>query len=122
MDMQNMEYTIMNNYDSDRLNAPSIIGVKGSIIGKIFYLRNDETVFIGRDASQCQIVLKGGAVSRVHLNVCYNSITDDYTIYDTSSNGIIVNYKYKVRPRTYIRVEKGSSLQIGNPENEIILG
>ena len=100
----------------------AIIVTKGFLLGKIIRIDDGNEVVIGRDPAQCDIVIKGEHVSRAHLVVRYNADTEDYTLYDTSSNGTIVDEKYKLKPKTKISVKSGSKVWIGNFENEIILG
>ncbi len=118
----NKDITVTKSIAMNKKESGAIIGTRGYLIGKILRIKDDKDVVIGRDPSQCEIVVKGDNVSRVHLRLRFNSNTEDYTLYDTSSNGTIVNEKYKLKPKTPISVKSGSKVWLGNSENEIMLG
>lgn len=117
----NKGFTVTKSIEINRQEDAAIIGVKGYLLGKIYHLKSNQIIILGRDTAQCQIVIRGESVSRVHCNITYNSQTDDYTVRDTSLNGVVVDYKYRLKKNTDVRVRRGSSLCIGNDENEIIL-
>lgn len=100
----------------------AIIGTKGFLLGKIIRFDNDKLITLGRDASQCDVVLKGDKISRVHCSIRYNSKTKDYSVQDHSKNGTFVDGKYRLQKGTLVNVKVGSLIWIGNDENEIRLG
>lgn len=91
------------------------VGVAGSIGGKSFYLQPGYPVAVGRDASQCGIVIdeSSTSVSRKHCVVEYVSSSDSYIVTDYSANGVFVNNTRitKGQPQS---VQRGSEIKLGD--------
>jgi pSer/pThr/pTyr-binding forkhead associated (FHA) protein len=100
----------------------AIIGTKGYLFGKIIRLKPDKDYILGRDAAQCDIVFKSEMISRVHCNIRYNSREKNYTVRDTSLNGVVLNGKVRLKRNENIVVKSGSLLLIGDNDTEIMLG
>jgi predicted component of type VI protein secretion system len=99
----------------------AVIGVKGYLLGKIFRIQHNQILNIGRDPAQCDVIIKGERISRMHCSIRYNALKDEYILRDCSTNGVVVDRKYKVKSNVDIRIRPGSILWIGNGENEIRL-
>ncbi|MBQ9199555.1 MAG: FHA domain-containing protein [Lachnospiraceae bacterium] len=118
----NRNMTVTRSIAMNKKENGAIIGTRGFLLGKIIRISSDNDVIIGRDPAQCEIIVKGDKVSRAHLRLRYNSITEDYTLYDTSSNGTIIDEKYKLKHKTHVNVKSGSKIWLGDSDNEIMLG
>lgn len=120
--MPNSRITVTRSLAMNQDDMGAIIGEKGHLIGKIIRLRPNQRVLLGRDAAQCDILIKGDMVSRVHCSIQYNGKNRQYTVCDLSSNGILVNQKYMLEKRKETQVPSGSKLYIGSEDNIICLG
>jgi pSer/pThr/pTyr-binding forkhead associated (FHA) protein len=103
-------------------STAAIIGTKGYLFGRIIKLEPDTDYILGRDASQCNILLKGEKVSRVHCTIRYESAVKTYTVRDTSLNGVILDGRIRLTKNANISVKSGSLLMLGDTETEIMLG
>lgn len=115
-------FTVTKSLAMNRKESGALIGQKGFLLGKIIRLKSDTLYFLGRDSSQCDVEIKGDRVSRVHCSILFSSKTCDYIIRDCSTNGVVVNNKYKLKKDTDSSVKPGSTLLIGSEENQIRLG
>ncbi len=120
--MPNSKITVTRSLAMNQEDMGAIIGVKGYLVGKIIRLRKNQRVLLGRDASQCDILLKGDMVSRVHCSIQYNGQTHAYSVCDLSTNGILVDKKYMLEKRKETQIPSGSQLYIGSEDNIICLG
>ncbi|MCM1082840.1 MAG: FHA domain-containing protein [Clostridium sp.] len=115
-------FTVTRSLAMNQSNGGALIGQKGFLLGKIIRLKSDTLYFLGRDSSQCDVEIKGDKVSRVHCSIIFNSKTYDYIVNDCSTNGVVVNEKYKLKKGADTSVKPGSTLLIGSEENQIRLG
>lgn len=122
MQMPKTGFTVTKSLAMNQKEGGALIGQKGFLLGKIIRLKSDTLYFLGRDSSQCDVEIKGDKVSRVHCSIIFSSKTCDYIIRDCSTNGVVVNKKYKLKKDTDIAVKPGSTLLIGSEENQIRLG
>ena len=84
--MPNSRITVTRSLAMNQDDAGAIIGIKGYLIGKIIRLKPEQRVLLGRDASQCDVVLSGDMVSRVHCSICYDGKKKTYIVNDLSTN------------------------------------
>lgn len=120
MPISKTNFTLTRSLAMNNDETGGIIGIQGYLIGKIIRLKQDTRVYIGRDESQCDIIVLGDRVSRVHCVISYSN--GGYTICDMSSNGILVNNKYMLEKNKETRLRSGTTLCIGSTENIIKLG
>lgn len=98
-----------------------IIGLQGSLIGRKIDIRNNVEILLGRDAEQCDVVIQGSKVSRLHCGIRFNYYSNDYTVCDYSTNGTYVGEEKLVIHREKKRVLPGTVLRLGNDENIVQL-
>ncbi|MBE5932164.1 MAG: FHA domain-containing protein [Lachnospiraceae bacterium] len=122
MDSESKRFTVTRSLAMNKDKRGAIVGLKGFLAGKIIHLNSDSLSLVGRDPAQCDVVIKGDSVSRVHFHIRYNSATEDYTIKDCSKNGVVIDGKYKLKPNVDIKVNSGNKIWVGNSDNELILG
>lgn len=122
MKMPKTGFTVTRSLAMNQSGGGAIIGQKGFLLGKIIRLKSDTLYFLGRDASQCDVEIKGDRVSRVHCSILYSSKTGEYVLRDCSTNGVVIDLKYKVKKDAEVSLKPGSTLLIGSEENQIRLG
>lgn len=114
--------TVSKSLAMSREEKGAIIGTKGYLLGKIFRFDSGKIIHIGRDDSQCDLIIQGDRVSRVHCWIFYDASRHQYIVCDLSTNGVVVDGKYKLTKRAEVVVQPGSTLLIGDTTNEIRLG
>ena len=104
-------------------SAGSLIGVKGSCAGYNFDLNSGEEIVIGKDAKVSMVVIDTiyKEVSRKHVGVCYDIITNQYRVVDYSSNGTWANGSKLVTGKEYY-LPSGTELKLANDKNIFRLG
>ncbi|MBP3622250.1 MAG: FHA domain-containing protein [Lachnospiraceae bacterium] len=122
MQTTNTGFTVTRSIAMNSEVAGAVIGTKGHLLGKIIKLKDKQVLVFGRDASQCDVLVKGEKVSRVHCSIRYDAKKNEYIVRDCSTNGVVVNQKYKLKKDADVRVTAGSTVWLGNSENEITLG
>ena len=67
MESVSKSFTVTRSLALNKEKRGALIGLKGFIAGKIINLDSDRYIVVGRDSAQCEVVIKGDSVSRVHL-------------------------------------------------------
>lgn len=123
MQSQNKNITISRSLALNREEMGAVIVTKGGRIGQILRLMEGQVVNIGRDASQCHLVLLDDRVSGVHCTVSYDHVKRVYTVTDMGSrNGTLVDKKYLLNKKEPTKLKAGSRLLLGCEDVEITLG
>lgn len=94
----------------------------GMYLGSSIPLGHMQTVTIGRDASQCNLVVDGAAVSRKHCTVTYNAVGNKYLLLDTSTNGTYLEGGQRIPKSFAMELTPGLKFYLGVPENWFRLG
>lgn len=100
----------------------AIVFVSGKLIGTIIRMKDEQAVTIGRDASKVNVLIDTDTVSRVHCTITYHSISNTYSIYDMSKNGVFTAKGMRIEPNKEVRLNAGDELWIGNEMNRVRLG
>lgn len=101
---------------------PALRGVAGMYAGSVFKIKPDQTVVLGRDPKQAQIVFSQGAdkISRRHCSVMFSSRLGQYQVVDHSSNGTFVSGS-RLQPNVPVTLPRGTQLALGSNDNIIRL-
>lgn len=101
---------------------PALRGVAGMYAGSVFKLKPDQTVVLGRDPKQAQIVFSQGAdrISRRHCSVMFSSRLGQYQVVDHSSNGTFVSGS-RLQLNVPVTLPRGTQLALGSNDNIIRL-
>ncbi len=92
----------------------ALICVKGAYVGKIVRIVPEQTIMIGRDHKQADMVVNLPLVSRQHCTIVYHQSSNDYEISDQSSNGTFVDGNYRLTRGDVYRLKPGSTLSFGD--------
>ena len=94
-----------------------LIGTAGQSAGLAFQLKNGETLTLGRDPMQCQILLSENntSISRRHCSITFHSDTESYSVIDYSSNGTFVDGVQLPKGQPQI-LNRGTEIALGNGE------
>lgn len=96
---------------------PGITGISGVFKGASIPLQRGEELVIGRDASQCSLIIEATPVSRKHCTISYDHLTGQYRVTDYSSNGTYINSTRRIMRNQPALVKSGEVISIGNDEN-----
>ncbi len=102
----------------------TIIGVNGCLFGQYIRMNPGDRFLLGRDPSQCDVVLNNQKVSAVHLQLIYDGRKGVYRATNKSrSNGtVLVSEAKKLADDVEVELKPGAHLFLGCTEEEIILG
>ena len=94
--------------------------IEGELMGAEIPIMPDESIIVGRDANECNLVLRDGTVSRKHLLIdCDES--GQYYVTDYSKTGTIVDGGDRVHIGSRTPITSGTVLIIGMAGTKIIL-
>ncbi len=98
-------------------NFGGLVCIKGSYLGSITRIRPEQTILIGRDGNQADMIINLPYISRIHCSLIYHYDTMTYELIDYSNNGIYVNLnKRLLKGETYL-LKSGTEICFGNAEN-----
>lgn len=98
-----------------------LIGINGIFKGASIPVNVSEELIIGRDPSQCHLIIESEQVSRKHCSVSFDKITGQYRVTDFSSNGTFINNERRVMKNQPQFVPRGSVISIGDSSNSFRL-
>ena len=96
--------------------------VKGQYAGNEFTISDQESIYMGRDASRCQVVFSRGDISGLHVKVQYDGVRNIYIVKDYSTNGTYLNRSRRLPKGEYTSVPVGSMITLAFGSEEFILG
>lgn len=98
-----------------------LIGMNGIFKDASIPVNASEELIIGRDPSQCHLIIESEQVSRKHCSVSFDKITGQYRITDFSSNGTFINNERRAMKNQPQFVPRGSVISIGDSSNSFRL-
>lgn len=98
-----------------------LIGINGIFKGASIPVNVSEELIIGRDPSQCHLIIESEQVSRKHCSVSFDKITGQYRVTDFSSNGTFINNERRAMKNQPQFVPRGSVISIGDSSNSFRL-
>lgn len=102
-------------------NGPSLTGISGIYKGAVISMKKGETLAIGRDASQCSLIIQAEQVSRKHCEVSFDEITGQYRVVDYSANGTYINSTKRLMKNQPKFVRRGEVISVGDEQNSFRL-
>ena len=114
---------VPNGEGGTNLLVGKLVGINGSCAGYEFELGAGEEIIIGKDAKVSMVVIDPAykEISRKHVGVCYDVVTDGYRVVDYSSNGTWANGS-KLNPGEEVYLNRGTVLKLANDKNTFRLG
>lgn len=100
----------------------AIIGIKGSILGAIYRIQDNQEIVLGRDPYTCDILLRGQKVSRKHCSIIYIPEVQMYKVVDYSLNGCFLKDGSRLEKERPYSLTHGTEIALGGKENIIKLG
>lgn len=98
-----------------------LLCLTGEYPGVSLPLDGKNVVVIGRDASCCNLVVKGGKISRKHCEISYDAQRALYRVVDYSTNGTYVKGGSRLQKERPTELVAGTVLLLGNEENSFRL-
>lgn len=94
--------------------------IEGELVGAEIPMIPGESIIVGRDANECNLVLRDGTVSRKHLLIECDS-SGQYCVTDYSKTGTVIEGGEKLNSGERTLIEKGASLMVGRAGTRIAL-
>lgn len=107
----------------DHADVGSLVGLKGSCAGYSFDLNPGEEIVIGKDAKLSSVVIDPAykEVSRKHVGITYEVLSNAYRVVDYSSNGTKANGNRLTKDSPTV-LPKGTIIELANGKNSFRLG
>lgn len=99
--------------------AGKIICTAGKYKGAQFPIVDGETIIIGRDPKQCNIIVDKDCVyvGRKHCSITYYADNNKYQVCVFSQNGVVLSDGKRIAKGERITLPVGSTIALGNKEN-----
>lgn len=106
-----------------REDVGKLVGLKGSCAGYSFDLNPGEEIVIGKDAKLSSVVIDPAykEVSRKHVGITYEVLSNAYRVVDYSSNGTKANGNRLTKDSPTV-LPKGTIIELANGKNSFRLG
>ena len=107
-----------------------IEGLNGMYKGARFKLSGGESIVLGRDSAQCNLVFDqfNAEISNVHCRITYNDMSgytggkSGYTVTDYSKNGTFVDgSKQRLQSGVPVSLPKGTKIYLATEKNMFLL-
>lgn len=98
-----------------------LVGITGIFKGANIPVSANEELIIGRDPSQCHLIIESEQISRKHCAIRFDNITGQYKVTDFSSNGTFINNERRIMRNQPQFVPRGAVLSIGDGANSFRL-
>ncbi len=107
----------------DHADVGKLVGLKGSCAGYSFDLNPGEEIVIGKDAKLSSVVIDTAykEVSRKHVGITYEVLSNAYRVVDYSSNGTKANGNRLTKDSPTV-LPKGTIIELANGKNSFRLG
>ncbi|MCM1498687.1 MAG: LytTR family transcriptional regulator DNA-binding domain-containing protein [Clostridium sp.] len=96
--------------------------VKGTSSGAVLYFRPEQKIFIGRDGTVADIIVRQPKVSRLHCVVIFHEKENTYEVMDVSKNGTYLSGGQRLVPDTTYCVKAGTEISFGDLDTVYRLG
>ena len=97
--------------------------MNGMYKGARFKLSGGESIVLGRDSAQCNLVFDqfNAEISNVHCRITYNDMSG-YTVTDYSKNGTFVDgSKQRLQSGVPVSLPKGTKIYLATEKNMFLL-
>ena len=95
---------------------------EGVYKGEEIELGDMETLLVGRDASQCNLIIEGEKASRKHCSITYCARMDSYLLCDYSFNGTYYKNGQRLPKHMNLELPEGTVIYLGDKKNVLRLG
>lgn len=115
------EWSITRSLAMNRKRSGAIIGVRGCRLGAMIRIQPDVEIILGR-SPQSDIQFDDAKISRKHCGIVYSVISDSYSVYDYSKNGVFLEDGKRLPEGWNTGLLPGTALCLGTEGNMIRLG
>lgn len=102
--------------NSQPFPVPYVRVINGMTTIGLWDLPPDRNISIGRDSSECGIVVPASAVSRVHCTISFDSASNKFILVDYSSNGTYLGNGERLKPQMQYVFDSGSVVMISSQD------
>ncbi|GEM_PF-1127759 len=103
------------------LKQGTLVGLNGTYQNARIPLEYGESIIIGRDEKQCNLILSGDQISRKHCLITFDSYDGLFRVTDLSTNGIFLENGERLTARQEVKLPSGSQIRIGSDEHTFLL-
>lgn len=96
--------------------------LEGVYKGEEIPLEDMQALIVGRDASQCNLVIEGEKVSRKHCSITWCARTGGYLLCDYSFNGTYYLNGQRLPKHMNIELPEGTEVYLGDKRNILRMG
>ena len=100
----------------------ALVCVQGAYIGNIVRIVPEQTIVIGRDGTNADMVVNLPLVSRQHCSIIYHEKEDNYEVVDYSTNGTFVDGSLRMKCGDIYLLKPGATLSFGDKNTIYKLG
>lgn len=110
---------LQNKKEKERLPSKegAIIIIKGECAGMEVPIDDGESIVLGRNSEECNLIITGDKISRKHCSIKYDKEEQVYSLIDYSSNGTYFVDGTRMEPLTPIWIKSGTQFFMGDQRN-----
>lgn len=108
----NSTVILSQNYPLETKKYGILLGIQGPRQNDVFRLYHGEKSYLGRDSSQCQIIIREKTVSRKHCRIYFDEKEQCYYVCDYSANGTYINNMLRLPHEEWTRVERDTLIHL----------
>lgn len=101
-----------NEQQGNYLNGAVLI-LNGRYQDAIIPLKPGESLVVGRDGNECQLVLEAPWISRRHVSILFDAASNKYVVVDSSENGTFIKDGERLQKGIECVLNPGTVLTIG---------
>lgn len=100
----------------------TVVILEGVYKGEVIPLEDMQAMVVGRDATQCNLVVEGEKVSRKHCSITYCARTGGYLLCDYSFNGTYYLNGQRLPKHMNMELPEGTEVYLGDKRNILRMG
>lgn len=104
-------------YGQNSYKRGKITGLSGVYFGSNIQIVNNETIMVGKDPANANIIIDDPYVSSLHCSIRYDAINDCYIVTDLSTNGTYTDNGRRLVKHQPTKLACSSVLYIANKQN-----
>ncbi|MGL5436050.1 MAG: FHA domain-containing protein [Lachnospiraceae bacterium] len=103
------------------LKQGAVVGVSGMYKDASIKMEYGNSIAIGRDEKQCNLILTGKEISRKHCDISYDAFEGIYLVNDYSTNGVFLENGERLANGQLVKLPVGSKIRMGDGEDVFLL-
>lgn len=92
----------------------ALVCIKGEYLGRIIRVVPEQTIVVGRDGGNADMIVNLPLVSRKHCQVIYHELSNTYEVTDYSTNGTFTDGDVRLEKNKAYIIKPGATLMFGD--------